>query len=185
MRLRARAKWVPKEAVDWKQGKKQLAGKKKTYFSEEGAAGALSSLLVPLLCPPGFVFHYGELDFLLHVVNAINDHTSFVPDGVGLLRTGADDLAGIFVVRVIIVCQGVERHKAFNKQLRQFDEEAELGDADDQAIKVLAHALFHELEFLPFQQFALGFSGGAFRLAGAFSDFMQFRLRDGASERCG
>lgn len=35
--------------------------------------------------PFGFVFHYGELDFLLHVVNAVNDHAHFVADGVSFL----------------------------------------------------------------------------------------------------
>lgn len=46
---------------------------------------ALSALLVALPGPFGLVFHHGELDFLLHVVNAVNDHADFVADGVALL----------------------------------------------------------------------------------------------------
>ena len=156
MRLRARAKWVPKECA--------------------ARAGALSAFLVPLFRPLWFVFQHGELDFALHVVNAVNDHADFVADGVRFLASGADDLASIFVVGVIVVGQGVERYKAFDKQLRQLHEEAEFGDADDEAVKVLTHALLHEFELLPFQQFALGLSGGALSLAGAFGNLMQLRL---------
>jgi hypothetical protein len=47
------------------------------------------SLLPPsavrLFSPLGLVFQHGKLDFLLHVVNAVNDHANFVADGVGLL----------------------------------------------------------------------------------------------------
>ena len=84
MRLRARAKWVPKEAVDWEQ-RTELA--ERTTSSRECAtgAGALSSLLVAFFAAFGLFFHYGELDFPLHVVNAVNDHANFVADGVGLL----------------------------------------------------------------------------------------------------
>jgi hypothetical protein len=48
-------------------------------------AGALSSLLVALFAAFGLVLQHGELDFLLHVVNAVNDYANFVADGIGLL----------------------------------------------------------------------------------------------------
>src|SRR6185437_5583444 len=73
-------------------------------------AGALSSLLGALFAAFGLFFHHGELDFALHVVNAVNDNANFVADGVCLLGSRADDLACILVVRVIIVGQGVKRH---------------------------------------------------------------------------
>src|SRR6185437_376670 len=67
--------------------------------------------------------------------------------------------------------------------LRQLDEKAKLGDADDQRVKVLPHALLHEFELLPFHELALGFGGRALGLAGAFSDLMEFGFRDWAG--CG
>src|SRR6185437_8304240 len=73
-------------------------------------AGALSSLLGALFAAFGLFFHHGELDFALHVVNAVNDNANFVADVVCLLGSRADDLACILVVRVIIVGQGVKRH---------------------------------------------------------------------------
>jgi hypothetical protein len=48
-------------------------------------AGALSSLLMPLFGALGLVFQHGELDFPLHVVDAINDHANFVADGIRFL----------------------------------------------------------------------------------------------------
>jgi len=76
--------------------KKRLPGNKEkgswlertTFLSIEcvARAGALSSLLVALFRPLGLLlFHHRELDFPLHVVNAVNDDANFVADGVGLL----------------------------------------------------------------------------------------------------
>lgn len=68
--------------------KKKAVGWKEQPISIEYAvrAGALSSLLVFLIGPLGFLFfHHRKLDFLLHVVDAINDNAHFVADGVGLL----------------------------------------------------------------------------------------------------
>ena len=46
----------------------------------------------------GLVFHYGELNLPLHVVNAVNDDANFVANGVGLLGSRSDDLARVFVI---------------------------------------------------------------------------------------
>jgi hypothetical protein len=49
-----------------------------------------------LVCLRGFFFQSDrELDFSLHVVNAVYQHTDFISDGVSLLAARADDLAGM------------------------------------------------------------------------------------------
>ena len=83
---RRKRDWEYKEAVIGT--KEESSGWREDSFSFDrvrGSGGALSSLLMPLFCPLGFVFHHGKLDFLLHMVNAVNDYTNFIADGVGLL----------------------------------------------------------------------------------------------------
>src|SRR5580765_7674696 len=60
-------------------------------------------LLWPFIRPLGLVFYHGKLDFALHVVNPVNQHTNFVADGIGLPAAAADDLPRVFMVRVVIV----------------------------------------------------------------------------------
>src|SRR5229473_4568344 len=60
-------------------------------------------LLRSLVGALGFVFQHGELDFLLYVINAVNDHAHTVADGISLLAARADDLARVFVVGVNVV----------------------------------------------------------------------------------
>ena len=63
----------------------------------------LAAFLVALLCALGLFFHHGELDFPLHVVDAVHYHAYFVADGIGLLAARADDLPRVFVVGVNVV----------------------------------------------------------------------------------
>ena len=84
---------------------------------------------------------------------------------------------------VTVVSQGVERHEAFDEEVGQFHEKAELGYADDESIEVFTDALLHEFHFLPFHQSALGFVGPALGLAGLFGDAVEFFQRDRAALR--
>ena len=66
-------------------------------------------------------------------------------------------------------------------KIGQLHEEAELGDADDQAVEVFAHTVLHEFDFLPLHQFAFGFVGAALGLAGFFGDVVKFVERNRAA----
>ena len=122
---------------------------------------------------PGFVGDEGELDFALDVVNAVGEDADTVSDGEDTARVLADDLAGVLAVGEVVVFQGVNGNKALNKELGQFDEEAVFHDVDDEAVKIFSQAGFHELEFFPFHELALGFVGGALGLGGGVGDVMQ------------
>ena len=124
-----------------------------------------------------------ELDFLFDGIDAVDQHSQLLADAEDLARVLADDFARVLVVGVAVVDERVERDQAFDEEVGEFDEEAELGDADDEAVEVFADAVLHELHFLPFHQFALGVVGAAFGLAGFFGDVVEFFERDGAGER--
>jgi len=64
--------------------------------------------------------------------------------------------------------------RPFDEQVGEFDEEAELGDAGDQAVEVFAHAVLHELDLLPLHEFALGFVGATLGVAGFLGDVVEF-----------
>src|SRR5262249_40067314 len=65
------------------------------------------------------------------------------------------------------------------EKICEFDKEAELGHADNQAIEIFADTILHELGFFPFHQLALGIVGAPLGLARFFGDRVQFLERDG------
>src|SRR5215467_14005562 len=67
-----------------------------------------SALLMPFFAASGFLLQHGELDFSLQVVDAVDHDAEAVADGVGFARARADDLAGVFVIGVVVVRQGGE-----------------------------------------------------------------------------
>ena len=69
----------------------------------------------------------------------------------------------ILVVNVLIARQRINRHQAFDEQIRQFDKQTVPRRADHQSIEFIADAVLHELRFLPFHKFAFGIGGPAFR----------------------
>ena len=120
------------------------------------------------------LFPNRELDFLFTGSMRSTKHANSLSKAVSLARVLADDLARVLVVAVIVVGERVERDQAFDEQVGKFDEEAELGDAGDQAVEVFAHAVLHELDLLPFHEFALGLVGAALGVTGLFGDVVEF-----------
>ena len=104
-----------------------------------------------------------------------------LPEAVGLAGALADDLARVLVIGVMVVGERGQGNQSFDEQVVEFDEQAELRHADDQAFEHVADARLHELYFLPFHQLALGVVGAAFGLAGFFGDVVQFVERDRAA----
>src|SRR2546423_8605242 len=118
-------------------------------------------------------FHQGELDLVLHVVDAVHKHAHFLAEGVFASPPLARDLLGVLAVSVAVVRHRRERHEAFDEHIEQLDEEAELGHADDQSLELFADAIAHELDLLPLHQLALGVVGAALGLAGFVGDLVQ------------
>src|SRR5258708_865580 len=147
------------------------------------ASAALARLSRAFRSGPRFRFiEHRELDFLLHWINAIDKHPDSLPDAVDLARVLADDFARALMVGVTIVGQRIERDQALNEQIAQLDEETELGHAGNEAVEVLAHAVLHELYFLPRHQFALGVISASLGLTGLFGDVVEFLDRDGPAQ---
>src|SRR5947209_18790982 len=111
----------------------------------------------------GRLFEKCKLNFLLHWINAVHQHSDAISQAVRLSRTLADDLARVFVERVAVIVERGQRDKPFNKQICEFDKEPELGHADNEAIEVFADAGLHELYFLPFHQLTFGLVRSSFR----------------------
>lgn len=121
----------------------------------------------------GLVWHEGELDFALNVVDAVGEDAHTVSDGENLTRALADDLAGVLAVGEEVVFEGIDGDETFNEHLGQLDEEAVLHDVDNEAIEIFSQSGFHEFEFFPFHELALGFVGGALGLGGGVGDVME------------
>ncbi len=131
---------------------------------------------------PGF-FQHREVDFLFDGIDPIDDHPQAVADAVDLAGVLSDDLARVFVVGVAVVDERVQRDESFDEKVGEFDEESELGDAGDETVEVFSDAVLHELDLLPFHEFAFGVVGTAFGLAGLFGDFVELFERDRSGER--
>src|SRR4051812_28498437 len=106
--------------------------------SAKTACCLLPRALVPLLGTAGLGFDHGELQLALQAVDAVEQDAQPLADGVRLTRALADDLARVLAVSVAVIGERGERHQAFDEQIFQFDEEAELGDANDERWELVA-----------------------------------------------
>ena len=133
---------------------------------------------MPFFCAFGLIFHKRKLNFLQHGIDSFEQHAHPLSHVVGFPAALADDLLGIFVIRVAVVGERGKRDQAFDEEVHQFDKHAELGDADDQTLKFLAYAVLHEFDLLPLHQLAFGVIGPAFGKTRLLRDFVQHFYRD-------
>ena len=129
-------------------------------------------------------FQNCEVDLFFYGIDAVDDHAELLADAVDLARVLSDNLARVFVKRVAVVDQRIERDEALDEEVGELDEESELSDAGDEAVEIFSDAVLHELHFLPFHELALGVVGAAFGMAGFFGDDVKFFERDRPGERC-
>ena len=122
----------------------------------------------------GLFLEQGELDFLFHWIDPVDQHANSLPQAVDLVAALADNFAGIFVIGVTVVGQSIQRHQALHEEVGQLHEESILGHADNQSVEVFADAILHELDLLPFHELAFSFVGATLGLAGFLGDVMQF-----------
>ena len=128
-----------------------------------------------------FFFKHGELDFLFHGIDAVDQDPDAIAQAVSFSRALADNLAGVFVIGGIV--KRIQRDEPFDEKVGEFDKEAEFGNADDESVEIFSDAALHEFHFFPFHQSAFGFIGAAFGLAGFVGDIVEFVERDRAAER--
>ena len=102
-----------------------------------------------------------------------------MPHEVLAMMATSDDLAGIFAVGVIVVAERVDGDKSLDEEVVEFDEESVFGGVEDHGVEVFADAVAHELDLLPFDEFAFGVGGAAFGLAGFLGDGGEFGFGDG------
>ena len=88
-----------------------------------------------------------------------------------LAVAAAFDDVFFFVVVVVVVGERRELHQAFDEIVVEFDEEAEVSQAVDEAAELFAHLGHHELGFLESDHFALGVHGVALAFGGVFAGF--------------
>src|SRR5205814_10513225 len=131
------------------------------------------------------LFDNCKLNFLFYRIDPINQNPNALPQTICFSGALADDFAGVLVIGVAIVSEAGERHQAFNKEIRQFDEEAEFRDTDDESVEIFANAILHEFDFLPFHQLAFGSVGATFGLAGLFGYIVKLFDGDWTSKRFG
>src|ERR1035437_8957316 len=112
----------------------------------------------------GCIFEYRELQLPFVAVHAVQDDPHLVAAGPFAARAFAHHLADVLLISVLIAGQGVDGHQAFDKQVRQFHEEAVPGGGDDQRVEIFPDAVGHELDLLPLDEFAFGVGGAAFGL---------------------
>src|SRR6202521_57973 len=128
---------------------------------------------------------YGELDLLLHRINAVDQHPYAVAHAVSFRSALSNNLPRVLVIQVTVVAEGVEWDQPFDEKVGQFDEETKLGNAGDETVEILSHASLHELDLLPFHEFAFGVVGAALGLAGLLGDVVKFVERNGSAESFG
>src|SRR4051812_17378061 len=109
--------------------------------SAKTACCLLPLALVSLLRAARLRLDHRKLQFPLQPVDAVEQDAQSLADGVGLARTLADDLARVLAVGVAVVGERGERHQALDEQVFEFDEEAELGHADDERRELVADAV--------------------------------------------
>ena len=93
----------------------------------------------------------------------------------------ADDFMRVLAPGVAVAAQRVDGHEALDEEVGELDEEAVFGGVEHQRGELVADAVLHEANFLPLDQFALGFGGAALGLAGFFGDLGELGLGDGGS----
>ena len=90
-----------------------------------------------------------------------------------MLRSLADDLAGIFAVGKAVAHEAVDGRQALDEHVFEFHKEAVLGHADNQGRKFFADAILHEFDLLPLHQLAFGIVGAALGLAADLGQIVQ------------
>src|SRR5207247_8438291 len=83
------------------------------------------------------------------------------------------------------VSEAGERHEAFDEEICEFDEEAEFRDTNDESIEIVADAILHEFDFVPFHQLAFSLVRTPLSLAGLFGNVMKLFDGDRTSKRFG
>ncbi len=91
--------------------------------------------------------------------------------------------AFVLAINVKIISQRGDCHEPFHEQVGEFHKEPELDQADDEGIKLIAHVLRHEGNFLPFHQLAFGVGGAALGAGGRHSEGLEFLGKQEAAAR--
>ena len=73
----------------------------------------------------------------------------------------AADFTCVLAVCVAVVRKRMQRHQALHKELTELNEEAVLCHGKNDGVEVFAHSIFHELQLLGLDQFALCIRGPA------------------------
>src|SRR5207253_7629051 len=116
----------------------------------------LADLIVAAFSVPflGRLLDQCELNLLFDRIDTVHQHTNSLSHAECLACALANDFASVLVEHVAVVDEGIKRDQALHEHVREFDEEAEFGDANDEAVEVFADAVLHEFRFLPLHQFA-------------------------------
>ena len=94
-------------------------------------------------------------------------------------RALADNLVRVLAPGIAVGAEGVDGDKPLDKEIGELDKEAVFGGVEDEGGELFADAVLHEADFLPLDQFALGFGGAALGVAGFFGDLGELGFGDG------
>src|SRR5437867_8373005 len=103
--------------------------------------------------------HHSELQLVAQAVDSIQPYPDALAQAVGAFRALTDDRPQPLAVNVAVVREALEGHKAFHEEVGQFHKKSVLGQADDERLKLVAHALRHKGDLFPLHQLALRFGG--------------------------
>ena len=117
------------------------------------------------------------MEFAFLRENAVEDDLDAIARAEAAAGALADDFMRVFAPGVAVGAQSVDGHQALDEEIGELDEEAEFGGIEDEGRELVADAVLHEANFLPFDQFALGLGGAALGVAGFFGDLGEFGYR--------
>ena len=111
--------------------------------------------------------------------NAVEDYLDPIACAEAAAGALADNFMRVLAPGVAIGTQRIDGHEALDKEIGELDKEAEFGGVEDEGGELVADAVLHEANFLPFDQLALSFGGAALVVAGFLGNLGEFGFGDG------
>ncbi len=107
------------------------------------------------------LFHHHEVDLAIVQIDAHHFDPHLVTQTVAAAEVLADQLLMQRVELVVVVGEGADVHQTVDVDLGQTHEEAETGDAGDDAVELVTHVIQHVLALEPVSHVAGGVIGAA------------------------